>query len=129
MTAKKLKRLANLSLQEQWTLFLSIFLLPMVALSLKVVGFRNTRSFIKLLAGNKPESVLNEQGQMASAIQIARMVLVAANYGPYHANCLKKSLVIWWLLLRVGINTEIKIGVNKDDVFKAHAWVEFRGGL
>ncbi len=56
------------------------------------------------------------------------MVSVAANNGPYRANCLKRSLATWWLLQRRGIDAELNIGVNKDEEkFNAHAWVEYMG--
>ena len=68
--------------------------------------------------------------QRLQAINIAKMVTVAANHGPYRANCLKKSLITWWLLAKKGIQSELKIGVNKQEGnFNAHAWVEFHGAV
>jgi len=62
------------------------------------------------------------------AERTARMVYVAANHGPYRANCLKRSLVIWGLLRRRGIPAELRIGVNNGEkIFQAHAWVESMG--
>ncbi len=56
------------------------------------------------------------------------MVVAAARHGPYRANCLKQALATWWLLLRRGIATDLKIGVNREDGdFNAHSWVEYRG--
>ena len=56
------------------------------------------------------------------------MVRLAANHGAYRANCLKQSLVIWWLLQRYGIESTLRIGVRKEAaVLEAHAWVECFG--
>ena len=60
---------------------------------------------------------------------IARMIAVAAAHGPYRANCLKQSLVLWWMLARRDTHSEIRFGVPKvqDQTFAAHAWVECGG--
>ena len=57
------------------------------------------------------------------------MVAIAAAHGIYRANCLKQSLVLWWLLSRRGIKSEIVFGAQRDvvDDFNAHAWVECNG--
>ena len=44
---------------------------------------------------------------------IARMIAVAAAHGPYRANCLKQSLVLWWMLARRDTHSEIRFGVPK----------------
>ncbi len=72
---------------------------------------------------------LSEANNLAAARIVARMVAVAAGHGIYRSNCLKQSLVLWWLLGRSGIQSEIKIGVNRDGAkpLNAHAWVECSG--
>jgi Transglutaminase-like superfamily len=60
--------------------------------------------------------------------QTARMVRAAADHGPFHGNCLRQSLALWWLLRRQGIDSELRIGVRKSGArFEAHAWIEWRG--
>lgn len=57
-----------------------------------------------------------------------RMVRVASSYGLYNGKCLEKSLVLWFLLRRQGLNGDLRIGARKEgDRFEAHAWVEFLG--
>jgi hypothetical protein len=61
-------------------------------------------------------------------IKTTRMVQLAARYCQPWANCLKKSLVLWGLLRRQGIESELRIGVQKEaGNFAAHAWVEYDG--
>ena len=126
--SRALKQLRVLTMAEWSVLLLSMLLLPVIALALRFKGFNWTKSF---LSGNFSSAVkfsASEDEQLKIALSVSRMVFVAANYGPYRANCLKKSLLIWWLLGRRGITTNLKIGVNKlDDDFNAHAWVEYRG--
>jgi len=56
------------------------------------------------------------------------MVLAAARNSPIPSTCLERSLSLWWLLARQGIDTQFRIGVRKDDEkFAAHAWVERHG--
>ncbi len=54
------------------------------------------------------------------------MVNIAALRGPFRPTCLERSLVLWWLLQRDGIQSDLRIGVRKDEgELKAHAWVEY----
>jgi hypothetical protein len=131
----KLSKLKALSAKEWQVLLSSMVLLPIIALALRLKGFKWTRAFLqkRILESEKsPLSVENSpasyQNTLKTAQSIARMVSVAANNGPYRANCLKRSLATWWLLQRRGIDAELNIGVNKDEAeFNAHAWVEYMG--
>jgi hypothetical protein len=41
---------------------------------------------------------------------------------------LAKSLTLWWLLVRQGIPSHLRIGIRKEEEkFEAHAWVECDG--
>ena len=60
--------------------------------------------------------------------EIALMVNVAAHHGVFRAHCLQRSLVLWCLLERSGIGSEIRYGARKENgQVQAHAWVEFKG--
>jgi len=127
---KRLKQLEELTFTEWSVLLSAILLLPMVALALKSIGFNKTQSFLSNHLPKKPNKSISEDKQLKEAQSIARMVSIAANHGFYSANCLKKSLLTWWLLGRRGIATDLKIGVNKEPGdFNAHAWVEYRGNV
>ena len=128
---RRLKQLKALSAEERKILLSSSLLLPAVAAVLHLKGYKWTRAFLqqRIPAGNKPPAK-NEtpQDTLQTANGVARMVDIAARHGLYRANCLKRSLVTWWLLQRRGIAAELNIGVNKDDGdFNAHAWVEYGG--
>lgn len=127
---KKLKQLQELTVAEWRVLLLSIFLLPMIALFLQLKGFKWTQTLFSNHLLGKPKISIHEDMQLEEARSVARMVTIATNHGFYSANCLKKSLLTWWLLGQRGIITDLKIGVNKDpEDFSAHAWVEYRGNI
>ena len=124
----KLTKLKALSAKEWQVLLSSTVLLPLIALALRLKGFKWTRSFLQKRIPESKNSPAKSQNSLKTAQSVARMVSVAANNGPYRANCLKRSLATWWLLQRRGIAAELNIGVNKDEAeFNAHAWVEYMG--
>jgi len=128
VTKNRFAKLKTLSLLEWQLLITSAILLPLTALGLHLIGLKRTHRFMKYFTSATPKTSLLEEQKLQDGRIIARMVEVAANHGLYQANCLKKSLVLWWLLKRKGITTELKIGVGKDgDDFCAHAWVELNG--
>ncbi len=60
--------------------------------------------------------------------RLASLVEVAGRYAPLRATCLKKSLVLSWLLGRRGIATRLHIGVaRREGRIEAHAWLERDG--
>jgi hypothetical protein len=61
----------------------------------------------------------------ARTMLTARMVRSAAYRSLGTPTCLEKSLVLWWMLGRQGIASNLRIGTRKTgDKFEAHAWVE-----
>lgn len=62
---------------------------------------------------------------MKMGARASRMVSIAAVRGIYRANCLEKSLALWCILSRQGIESRILLGARKvDGSLDAHAWVE-----
>lgn len=56
------------------------------------------------------------------------LVEVAGRFAPLHVTCLKRALVLSWLLGRRGIATTLRLGVARQaGGLMAHAWLE-RGG-
>jgi hypothetical protein len=128
--AHRLAQLHQLTLTEWWILLVSLVMLPVVAFNLSRKGYRGTRQWLSRWIPQRTETTLAGKQQLQQAENISRLVSIAANHGPYRANCLKKSLVAWWLLERRGIHPEFMIGVNKDaDQFNAHAWLEYQGNI
>jgi hypothetical protein len=68
-------------------------------------------------------------GDAATTIRSAlRAVDLASRHGVYSGTCLSRSLLLWWLLLRCGLESELRFGAQvTDGKLDAHAWVEFAG--
>jgi hypothetical protein len=101
-------------------------LLPAIALSLRIRGFRATQEGLQSFPISRK---LKKDGDEGARAQLAsRMVNAAARHGWKRATCLEKSLALWWLLLREGIPSSVRIGARKaSGRFEAHAWVEWEG--
>lgn len=129
MVKKRIKQLRALSLQEWWLMLTAMMLLPVVALSLRIAGFNKTRDFMSHLFSAPSSQRSLDEIKIEKANITARMISIAARVGPYRANCLKQSLLLWWWFARQGISSEIKFGVPKTpgESFGAHAWVECDG--
>src|SRR5262245_827284 len=117
----------SLSKSDRALLINAVFLLPIVATSLKTVGVRRTQSW---LAGNAlaPTRPSIEQTR-ANVRRAAQMVAAACRQLPLCNGCLPRTIVLWTLLRRAGIDTDIRIGVRCDtqEEFQAHAWLEWNG--
>lgn len=127
---KLLGKLLALTSEEWYLLLSSVVLLPSVAVLLKFRGFEGTKGFLSRFVPEKIKRLVCKDKRLEEARKVARMVSVAAYNGPYRANCLKRALVLWWLLARRGMAADIKIGVNKDDgTLRVHAWVEYEDAI
>ena len=119
----------RLTSRERWLLIQALMLLPITALLLRLVGFSRCQSVlcglapsVELPSGNQTEELIRR------ANVTARMVRAVSWHGLYRGNCLQQSLVLWWLLRRQGIGSDLRIGVRKESGrLEAHAWVELMG--
>jgi hypothetical protein len=114
-------------------------MLPVTALSIKLLGVQKWQTILGRLIP-KSRTTLSSNSRVPSpaipptdlripeARLIARLVRAAANHGLYKANCLEQSLVLWSLLKRSGLESEIRFGARKEDgELQAHAWVHCLG--
>jgi len=116
----------QLTRQERWLLIKAIVLLPVIAIGLLFMNFQRLREllerFLPVPGDNTGVDTLDR------ATCTARLVQAAADRMPLAMTCLVRSTTLWWLLGRQGIDSEIRIGVNRDKgEFHAHAWVEIDG--
>ncbi len=113
---------------ERWLAFQALALLPLVALAVRLFGYQRVRACLAWTLPNLPHSEGNygsEPGDVQQALTIGRLVNGAARRGLFRANCLSRSLVVWRLLGRRGIASEVVIGAQvEQSEFRAHAWVE-----
>ena len=123
-------QLKTLSWSEWRLLLTSMLLLPLTALALHLFGFKRTQNFMSRFVHADRSVDFPEVNSLQEAKLVAHIVRVAAGHGIYRANCLKQSLVLWWLLQRRGIRADLRIGVQKiDGSLYAHSWVELNGSI
>lgn len=120
------RRFGQLSWPERWLLCQALVLLPGLALALKVSGFHGLHALLG--RWSQPNSSPDSSPDKPRAQVVARWVDVAARRGLFRPNCLHRSLTLWWLLRRRGLEAELRIGVRKgSEHMEAHAWVEYAG--
>jgi hypothetical protein len=122
--ARRIARLRSLR-REQWGVVLaSLVLLPAVQFSLRFRGFKRTA---RTLAQHSARRAL--PAEPAEARAIAEAVRLVAGRPAIGARCLGRSLVLWFLLRRRGVDAELVIGADapRGGVLPAHAWVELAG--
>jgi hypothetical protein len=109
-----------MSWTERWLLVQSLLLLPIVAASLRFVGFQKTYHWLDRLPGRSPQTDLDSVGQSVDT--------ASRKFPIYQPTCLSRSLVLWHLLRRRGVPAVLQIGVRKEnEELLSHAWVESDG--
>lgn len=90
---------------------------------LKTVGFART---LRLLRRRTHGIYLTDRIPFEHAEAVARDVARLAAFYPGRARCLQQSLAVYYLLRRMGMRAEFRMGVQPVN-FAAHAWVEYHG--
>jgi hypothetical protein len=111
--------------REQWRVVLaSLLLLPAVQLSLRFRGFKRTAATLAAHSARRAVPATPNEARPA-----AEAVALVAGRPAIGARCLGRSLALWFLLRRRGIDAELVIGadVPRDGRLPAHAWVEVAG--
>ena len=127
-----LAKVPRYSLGEWWLIADSLVLMPLLALALKLTSFRRVQAALRYTSPmlvpelSPARTAQAKQLTLLRARRVAGIVNAVAARGPYRANCLKRSLALWWLLRQRGIDTTLRIGVRKgENNFEAHAWIEY----
>jgi hypothetical protein len=127
MTAKW-QKLRHLSWRQRWILVQSLALLPLIALGMRLLGFKRIQTLVSSFVTAARPGIEDQAAVISRARGVAKLVGAAARNGLYRATCLPQSLTLWWLLRRRGIDSQLRIGVRKvAGELEAHAWVEFQG--
>ena len=124
----RIDKLRALSLKEARILLLALFMLPTIGIVLNLAGYQRTCQLLRFLS-RKPRHPALDERQLDSRIELTgRCVRLAATRGPYRANCLRQSLLIWWLLRRQHSEAALCIGaLKRGDAVEGHAWVMVAG--
>jgi len=117
----------SLSKSDRALVIKAMFLLPIVATSLKTVGLRRTQSWIT--TNSLGPMVPPTEQTRANVRRATQMVAAACRLYPLRSSCLPRTIVLWSLLQHRGIEADVRIGVRRDTegAAKAHAWLEWNG--
>jgi hypothetical protein len=123
--SKRFRGFLTLTLNERRVLLQAAVLLPLVAGSLRLIGFRSTRRCLRRFFAFDSFNQHRKQGDYKDALAVARLVGIAAwHTGFSKGSCLPRSVTLWSMLRQRGIESEVRIGVRKHgDGIEAHAWV------
>jgi len=99
--------------------------LPLVSAGLRLFGLRRVSRFLS----RQPVSTRGQSPLgVDRALALGRLVNAAAYRLPGRPACLARSVTLWWLLRRHGIESTLRIGVRTEGGrLEAHAWVELAG--
>jgi hypothetical protein len=121
----RLRAISSLSTRERLQFAQAWFLLLFIDLSLRVFSFRKV--YNGLSGAHHSRKLANEEQIDAAIRGYSAAVARAARHHLYPMTCLRRSLVLKWLLSRRGIQTELRIGVRREaENLDAHAWLEYR---
>jgi hypothetical protein len=124
-----LAKLRSLAPRDRRLLALSIVALPLIDAGVRMLGVGRTRTALERLPLLRRRTApAPESDAFARARHVARLVSIAARRGPIEATCLRRALLLSWLLRREGIDSVMKVGVRRGESgLEAHAWIEHRG--
>jgi hypothetical protein len=122
---REINSLLQLSSHGRKLLLQALILFPLVHLSLTLKGLKQTQS---LLANFVSKAQITPQKNTEVVCFTEKIVAIASRYSRPWGSCLRRSLVLWFLLRREGVESQLRIGVKREkDQFSAHAWVEWDG--
>ena len=121
---RRLARLAGFTSEQRFVVIGTLALLPLVRISLRARGFRWTTT---VLTRHSDRAAI--AADVDRARRDAEAVAVVAGRSVVGARCLDRSLVLWFLLRRRGIDADLVIGADRPEAGRlpAHAWVEVAG--
>jgi hypothetical protein len=125
----KWRRFLRLPPDQRATVLRAAVLFLLTQAGLRVMGFQRWKELIeRLFVPDRPYKHLEPAAQFDTAKRIVRAVRSVELHGPVTSNCLVRSMVLWFLLRRAGIDGELHIGARKKgSQLQAHAWVELGG--
>ena len=116
----------SLPKRHRAVLLRAVALLPLVAAGLRLRGFGPVQANLAQIAGRLSRSSASTPHAI-DVETVTGLVDLAARKGLVRANCLERSLALWFLLRREGIETDLRVGVRRRSNAEPamfHAWIE-----
>ena len=117
-------RWRELTVGERLTLLEALFLMPLAGILLRLFRYQAVLSSLRRVTPVRKRR--SGRWTKDETRRMGELVNIAAWRGAYEATCLRRSMVLWWMLRRRGIDSSVRIGVRmEDDALLSHAWVEW----
>ena len=118
------------SMQELLVLFEAFFVVMFWRVSLYLVPYKKVLAWVEKGFRSQPESFLTERLEERKH-QVLWAVRVVARRLLGDSPCLPQALAAKWMLGRIGMASELRIGVarGKEKQLEAHAWLESEGDI
>lgn len=111
--------------RDRGVMLQSVALLAAIRLAVTIAGVRAVRHAMAATMRSPRHGVAPALDRV---LVMSRLVDRASRHTVANT-CLHRSLALWWLLGRRGIDSRLQVGVRRQGGrFEAHAWVEY-GGL
>jgi hypothetical protein len=128
MEMNKMKKWRSLSTsQRRLLLFLAVFI-PLINFKIRTSGLDRTLSWLKSKSLEKSNKYYSTAKSNESIDDIISLVNIGSRYTCFQVTCLRRSVILWWLLYRKGYSATIQIGsMMCESEFHSHAWVMLNG--
>lgn len=121
----KIKTFFGLPGSHKWLFVKIALLVPLVELGIKTVKFKRTVKVLNFFINKTPKTPEN---QLRTVRRHANYLYLYQKQFPFLGKCLARSLSLWFLLSRKGIETNLRFGMKKEDEkLLAHSWLEYKG--
>lgn len=121
----KWKKLNALPVRDRLRIVFYVLLLPLIHLGLGWLGYARWHRFLASHPHDRSAYTGNKDEAVKEARHTAFLVMIAGRHGFFPATCLHQSLLVFWLLRWRGIQTELRIGVQRrEGRVLAHAWIK-----
>ena len=122
---REIKAFGVLPFSHKLVMVRAFLILPCLQISLRSLGLNRTRRILTALC-RAPNP--DPKDGLIRARRIANYTYVVNNRFPFLGECLARSLTIWFQLRRIGIESDLKFGMKKEQSeLLAHAWIEYKG--
>lgn len=115
---------------EKWLAWQSLALSLLSVVALRLIGLGRWKWILSASRrGQTPAVTISSRDDVNVAEAYASVVDMVARNTPWGLiTCLPRSLTLWWLLRRHGVESELHIGLRRDgEHLAAHAWVVCHG--
>lgn len=121
--ARLVAQFRALSTADRRTLLVAAACMPVFWLGLRMLGLPGFQAWLQ-----RSRTAMNAAMTLHDMQALGELVNIAARHTLGPRTCLTRSLLLGWLLRRLGVESQLRIGVRlTQGVLDAHAWVEYEG--